>query len=68
MKELLRRRRDDLKRSLQNPHPESSELADAGLDEWSARLPRERESDLVDPDAGRRVRWVPGRGWTDAKR
>jgi Arc/MetJ-type ribon-helix-helix transcriptional regulator len=66
-RELKRRRREDLKRSLESPHPESSELAEAGLDDWAARLPAERASDLLDLRAGRPVRWVPGRGWTARK-
>jgi Arc/MetJ-type ribon-helix-helix transcriptional regulator len=66
-RELKRRQREELKRSLQNPHPETSELADAGFADWGARLPDEKASDLVDFRAGRAVRWVPGRGWIDEK-
>ena len=66
-RELRRRQRQELNRSLQNPHPETSELADAGFEEWAARLPDEKASDLVDVHAGRSVRWVPGRGWVEGK-
>jgi hypothetical protein len=66
-RELKRRQRQELNRSLQNPHPETSELADAGFEEWAARLPEEKASDLVDLRAGRSVRWVPGRGWLEGK-
>ncbi len=66
-RELKRREREELKRSLESPHPETSELADAGFDDWAARLPDEKASDLLDLRAGRSVRWVPGRGWTDGK-
>lgn len=66
-RELKRREREELKRSLESPHPESSELADAGFDDWAARLPDEKASDLLDLRAGRSVRWVPGRGWTEGK-
>lgn len=66
-RELKRREREELKRSLKSPHPETSELADAGFDDWAARLPDEKASDLLDLRAGRSVRWVPGRGWTDRK-
>jgi hypothetical protein len=66
-RELKRRQREELNRSLQNPHPETSELADAGFAEWGSRLPEERASDLVDLRAGRSVRWVPGRGWIQGK-
>jgi Arc/MetJ-type ribon-helix-helix transcriptional regulator len=66
-RELKHREREELSRSLQNPHSETSELADAGLAEWGARLPDEEASDLVDIRAGRAVRWVPGRGWLEKK-
>ena len=66
-RELKRRQRQELNRSLQNPHPETSELADAGFEEWTARLPKEKASDLLDLRAGRSVRWVPGRGWLEGK-
>ncbi|MGH9317543.1 MAG: hypothetical protein ACRD1P_10595 [Thermoanaerobaculia bacterium] len=58
-----RRQSELLRRSLANPHPETSELADAGFDEWGAGLPKDKASELVDPRRGSRVRWVPGRGW-----
>lgn len=66
-RELKRRQRQELNRSLQNPHPEASELADAGFEDWAAKLPEEKASDLVDLRAGRSVRWVPGRGWLEGK-
>ena len=62
--ELVRRRRDGLLRSLKNPHPEASELAEASLADWGASLPVDDEG-LVDVSAGRAVRWVEGQGWMD---
>ncbi len=62
--EVERRRRDLLRRSLRAPHPETAELADAGLEEWASALPDEDAGDLVDVEAGTGVRWVPGVGWT----
>jgi Arc/MetJ-type ribon-helix-helix transcriptional regulator len=62
-RELKRRRRELLRRSLANPHPETSELADAGFEDWGAGLGDDRTADLVDTRRGTRVRWVPGRGW-----
>ena len=62
--ELTRRRREGLLRSLQSPHPEATDLAEAGLDEWGERLPMEEEG-LVDPSAGTPVRWVEGEGWAE---
>jgi hypothetical protein len=63
--ELDRRRREDLRRSLQNPHSECSELSEQGLDEWAQNLPEEDAGALVNPDAARAVRWVSGQGWVE---
>ncbi len=62
--ELERRRRDRLQCSLRSPHPETAELAEAGFQEWSS-LPEEDAAGLVDLQAGKEVRWVPGEGWTE---
>jgi Arc/MetJ-type ribon-helix-helix transcriptional regulator len=64
-RELDRRRRDELRRSLRNPHPESAELAEQGLEEWSRGLPEEDVDALVDSSAGKAVRWVAGEGWVE---
>src|ERR1700693_39281 len=64
-RELDRRRRDELRRSLQNPHPDTAELAEQGLQEWSRGLPDEDTESLVDSSAGNPVRWVPGEGWVE---
>ncbi len=63
--ELQRRRREELQRSLRSPHPESEQLAEAGFDEWADSLPAEDAADLVDIEAGKPVRWVPGQGWVE---
>jgi hypothetical protein len=63
--ELDRRRREELHRSLQNPHPESAELANEGLDAWACSLPDEDTEALVDNGAGKPVRWVSGEGWME---
>lgn len=55
-RELDRRRRAELRRSLENPHPESAALAEQGLEEWSRGLPEEDAVALVDSSAGRAVR------------
>jgi Arc/MetJ-type ribon-helix-helix transcriptional regulator len=64
-RELDRRRRAELQRSLQNPHPESAARAERGLDEWASGLPEEDAEGLVDNSAGRGVRWMPGEGWVE---
>ena len=63
--ELDRRRRGELRRSLQSPHSESVELAEQGFDEWSRGLPEEDIESLVDSGAGTAIRWVPGEGWVE---
>ena len=65
--ELDRRRRAELRRSLQNPHPESADLAEQGLEEWTRGLPEEDTEALVDSSAGKPVRWVPGEGWVEGR-
>jgi hypothetical protein len=42
----------ELRRSLQNPHPESAELAEQGLEEWTRGLPEEDAEALVDRGSG----------------
>ena len=61
-RELERRRREELRRSLNSPHADSETLAEAGEREWLANLPGGAE-DLIDPEAGQAVRWIPGQGW-----
>ncbi len=65
--ELARRRREELLRSIESPHPEATELADLGLSDWGAALPADEES-LVDASAGKAVRWVEGQGWVEESR
>jgi metal-responsive CopG/Arc/MetJ family transcriptional regulator len=60
--ELERRRRAELRRSLQNPHSESVEFTDREIEEWALSLPEETEA-LVDSSSGTPVRWLPGEGW-----
>ncbi len=60
--ELAQRRRDSLLQSIQNPHPETTELVDVSLREWVSDLPSDET--LVDASAGTPVRWVEGLGWT----
>jgi hypothetical protein len=67
-RELKRRRREDLRRSLRNPHPESEQLAEAGFDDWVGGLPDEDAGDLVDLQAGTPVRWIPGDGWVETSK
>jgi hypothetical protein len=67
-RELDRRRREELRRSLRSPHPESADLAEMGIQEWARKLPQEDAAELVDASAGRVVRWVPGQGWIEQNR
>ena len=65
--ELARRRRDELRRSLDHPHPESAELAEQALEEWTQGLPDEETDLLVDRNAGQPVRWIAGQGWLEGR-
>ena len=65
--ELDRRRREELCRSLHNPHPESAVLAEQGLEEWTRGLPEEDAEALVDGNSGKPVRWVSGEGWVEGR-
>jgi len=59
--ELARRRREELLRSVRNPHAETVDLADPRLADWTADLPD--DEGLVDVAGGTAVRWVEGQGW-----
>jgi hypothetical protein len=59
--ELARRRREALLSSVNNPHPETGDLVDGGLGEWTADLPD--DEGLVDITGGTAVHWVRGQGW-----
>lgn len=60
-REVERRRRRELRRSLQNPLTENPALADQGFQDWVQSLPQEDAEALVDSRAGRPVRWVSER-------
>ena len=66
-RELVERRREELRQSLSQPHPETESFVDAGLAEWASLLPNDADS-LVDTDAGTPVRWVAGEGWVEEGR
>ena len=63
-RELELRRKHGLERSLRNPHPESHQVAEAGIEEWGDGWVADDE-ELVDPSAGRSVRWTPDGGWCE---
>jgi hypothetical protein len=62
--ELELRRRLELERSLRNPHGETVQVAEAGIEEWGEWSVADDEG-LVDPSAGRSIRWTPGGGWRE---
>lgn len=64
LRELERLRQEELARSLEHPHAESEEVAEAGLSEWRSQM-SEGDEDLLDASAGRGVRWEPGKGWVE---
>jgi hypothetical protein len=59
--ELASRRREQLLRSVHNPHQETADSPEIGLGDWTADLPD--DEGLVDVRGGTAVRWVEGRGW-----
>jgi len=66
-REIERRRRLELRRSLNSPHVETERVAEAGLSEWgSARGPE--DEDLVDATEGTPVRWTPDAGWNEVEK
>src|SRR5258705_12170702 len=56
-----------LRHALDNPHPETAELAEQGFEEWTRGLPDEDTESLVDSHAGNPVRWVVGEGWVEGR-
>jgi hypothetical protein len=62
--ELRRRRRLELQRSLDTPHPDSLATAALGLKAWAEAL-AEPDSNLLDPAAGVPMRWSPEQGWQE---
>ncbi len=65
--ELDRRRREELRLSLEYPHPESAEFSDEGLKAWWNSLSPKDATSLVDSITGTYVRWVSGEGWVEEK-
>jgi len=61
-RELELRRRQELERSLRYPHPESHQIGEAGIEDWGEGWTADDE-ELVDPSAGKPVRWTPDDGW-----
>lgn len=61
-REIERRRREALTDALENPHPETADLAEVGWGEWAASAKPE-DADLLDPKGGTPVRWSPEKGW-----
>lgn len=66
-RELARRRREELRRSLREPHAEALAVAEEGFAGWARRLPADETESLVDPHGGTPVRWTPGKGWSERK-
>jgi hypothetical protein len=56
--ELARRRREALFDSVKNPHPETMDMADSGLGDWTAGLPDDEGSSILREG-------LPFAGWKD---
>ena len=64
--ELKRRRRQELLRSLEDPHPGSLSAAELGLEQWSQALPA-GDHNLLDPSAGVPLQWSVEQGWQESE-
>ena len=62
--ELKRRQRQELLRSLEDPHPDSLTTAELGLEDWSQGLPA-GDLNLLDPSAGMPLQWSGEQGWQE---
>jgi hypothetical protein len=62
--ELKRRRRQELLRSLEEPHPDSITTACLGLERWRQERPA-GDDDLLDPRGGLPLRWSEEQGWQE---
>jgi hypothetical protein len=63
--ELARRAREQLRASLESPHPESREMAELGLAEWAKSLPEDDAASMCDLSAGTPIRWSEDDGWVE---
>jgi hypothetical protein len=63
--ELARRAREGLRASLEQPHPESRDLAEVGLAAWARSLPEDDAAAMCDLSAGTPVRWSEESGWVE---
>ncbi len=64
-RELAARRQRELERSVHNPHPESLQVAEAGIEEWGRSW--QADEGLFEESEGRAIRWVDGIGWNEAE-
>ncbi len=62
--ELERRRQEELRRSLDNPHAQSEEIAESGFEEWADQTTGGDQS-LLETSAATEIRWETGRGWVE---
>jgi hypothetical protein len=63
-RELEARRREALELSLNNPHVESFQVAEAGIEDWDSGW-RSDDEQLLDEASGRSVRWEAEKGWVE---
>ena len=63
-RELEARRQAALELSLNNPHAESFQVAEAGIEDWDSGWSADDEQ-LLDEASGRSVRWEAEEGWVE---
>jgi len=61
-REIVRRKKEALQRSLTQPHPDSQALESADLQAWF-QAGEGDASELLDFNEGVEVHWIPGTGW-----
>jgi hypothetical protein len=59
-----RRKRQELLRSLEEPHPDSLITAELSLETWSQGLPA-GDHNLLDPSADVPIHWEREKGWQE---
>lgn len=66
--ELHRLRQEELRQSLDSPHPDTQEVAESGFYEWADQA-HDGDDELTDSSAGRSVRWDEKHGgWIEEER
>ena len=61
--EIDRRREDQLRRSLDDPHPETSKAVGSSPSNWPTGVPHDEWDELLRSELGEEIRWEEAKGW-----